>query len=147
MTTADSLTTPLQSRIVQAIDKAQGWLGFDDFMHQALYTPGLGYYANDLRKLGLMPGSGSDFVTAPELSPLFGRALMPQMLVSNTALLRELHERLRGMVEELHASVRESKVELTPQAALSLGYALGHVSAARQQVARDIDDAEAKAKG
>ncbi|MFZ9181945.1 MAG: class I SAM-dependent methyltransferase [Hylemonella sp.] len=79
MTTADSLTTPLQSRIVQAIDKAQGWLGFDDFMHLALYTPGLGYYANDLRKLGLMPGSGSDFVTAPELSPLFGRALMPQI--------------------------------------------------------------------
>jgi SAM-dependent MidA family methyltransferase len=79
MTTADSLTTPLQSRIVQAIDKGQGWLGFDDFMRLALYTPGLGYYANDLRKLGLMPGSGSDFVTAPELSPLFGRALMPQI--------------------------------------------------------------------
>ncbi|MDE2616746.1 MAG: SAM-dependent methyltransferase [Burkholderiales bacterium] len=48
-------------------------------MAQALYTPGLGYYANDLRKLGLMPGSGSDFVTAPELSPLFGRALAAQL--------------------------------------------------------------------
>jgi SAM-dependent MidA family methyltransferase len=54
-------------------------MGFDDFMSQALYTPGLGYYANDLRKLGLMPGSGSDFVTAPELSPLFGRALAAQV--------------------------------------------------------------------
>lgn len=48
-------------------------------MARALYTPGLGYYANDLRKLGLMPGSGSDFVTAPELSPLFGRALAAQV--------------------------------------------------------------------
>ncbi|MEK9803536.1 MAG: SAM-dependent methyltransferase, partial [Curvibacter sp.] len=58
---------------------AGGWMAFDDFMHRALYTPGLGYYANDLRKLGLMPGSGSDFVTAPELSPLFGRALAAQV--------------------------------------------------------------------
>jgi SAM-dependent MidA family methyltransferase len=79
MTTADSLTTTLQSRIVQAIVAAGGWIGFDDFMARALYTPGLGYYANDLRKLGLMPGSGSDFVTAPELSPLFGRALAAQL--------------------------------------------------------------------
>ncbi|MDP1655158.1 MAG: SAM-dependent methyltransferase [Hylemonella sp.] len=79
MTTPDSLTTALTSRIVHAIQAAGGWLGFDDFMAQALYTPGLGYYANDLRKLGLMPGSGSDFVTAPELSPLFGRALAAQV--------------------------------------------------------------------
>jgi SAM-dependent MidA family methyltransferase len=65
--------------MAQAIQAAGGWLPFDDFMHRALYTPGLGYYANDLRKLGLMPGSGSDFVTAPELSPLFGRALAAQV--------------------------------------------------------------------
>lgn len=79
MRTADSLTTPLASRIAQAVQAAGGWLGFDEFMNLALYTPGLGYYANDLRKLGLMPGSGSDFVTAPELSPLFGRALATQV--------------------------------------------------------------------
>jgi len=79
MRTPDSLTTALASRIVQAIQAAGGWIGFDDYMAQALYTPGLGYYANDLRKLGLMPGSGSDFVTAPELSPLFGRALAAQV--------------------------------------------------------------------
>jgi SAM-dependent MidA family methyltransferase len=79
MTTADSLTTTLQSRIVQTMAAAGGWIGFDDFMARALYTPGLGYYANDLRKLGLMPGSGSDFVTAPELSPLFGHALAAQI--------------------------------------------------------------------
>ena len=79
MTTAQSLTTTLTSRIVQGLAAAGGWIGFDDFMARALYTPGLGYYANDLRKLGLMPGSGSDFVTAPELSPLFGRALAAQV--------------------------------------------------------------------
>jgi len=79
MTTPDSLTTALQSRMAQSIAAAGGWIGFDAFMAQALYTPGLGYYANDLRKLGLMPGAGSDFVTAPELSPLFGRALAAQV--------------------------------------------------------------------
>jgi SAM-dependent MidA family methyltransferase len=35
----------------------------------------LGYYANDLRKFGTTPESGSDFVTAPEMSPWFGRTL------------------------------------------------------------------------
>ncbi len=78
-TTADSLTTALTSRIVQAISAAGGWIGFDDFMARALYTPGLGYYASDLRKLGLMPASGSDFVTAPELTPLFGHTLASQV--------------------------------------------------------------------
>ena len=81
--TDDILTTPLQIRIHEAIAQAGGWLGFDNFMRMALYTPGLGYYANDLRKFGLMPGSagksGSDFVTAPEMSPHFGRALARQI--------------------------------------------------------------------
>ena len=54
---------------------AGGWLPFDRFMALALYAPGLGYYARDSRQFGAMPASGSDFVTAPELSPLFGRAL------------------------------------------------------------------------
>nr|WP_273426033.1 SAM-dependent methyltransferase [Curvibacter lanceolatus] len=48
-------------------------------MAAALYTPGLGYYANDSRKFGTLPGSGSDFVTAPEMSPLFGQALAKQL--------------------------------------------------------------------
>jgi SAM-dependent MidA family methyltransferase len=81
--TTTILTTPLQTHIHEAINQAGGWLGFDDFMRMALYTPGLGYYANDLRKFGLMPGgatdAGSDFVTAPEMSPRFGQALARQI--------------------------------------------------------------------
>ena len=75
--------TPLEQVIAQAIDDAGFWLGFDDFMALALYAPGQGYYANDLRKFGLLPsgepGQGSDFVTAPEMSPHFGRALARQV--------------------------------------------------------------------
>lgn len=79
MATPHSLTTDLQAHIAQVIGAGGGWIGFDDFMNEALYAPGLGYYANDLRKLGLMPGSGSDFVTAPEMTPLFGHAFAAQV--------------------------------------------------------------------
>lgn len=77
------LTNDLQAHIAEAIADAGGWIGFDAFMALALYTPGLGYYAHDSRKFGLMPtgvaGGGSDFVTAPELSPRFGQALARQV--------------------------------------------------------------------
>jgi SAM-dependent MidA family methyltransferase len=73
------LPTELQIHIQEAVKSAKGWLGFDQFMALALYTPGLGYYANASRKFGLMPQSGSDFATAPELSPHFGRALAHQV--------------------------------------------------------------------
>ena len=69
----------LRDRIRHAIAGAGGWLPFDRFMTLALYEPGLGYYARGDRQFGLMPESGSDFVTAPELSPLFGRALAVQV--------------------------------------------------------------------
>ena len=86
ITEASILTTDLQSVICSAIARAGGWLGFDEFMSLALYAPGLGYYANDSRKFGLMPAGlkgakegGSDFVTAPELSPRFGQTLARQV--------------------------------------------------------------------
>jgi SAM-dependent MidA family methyltransferase len=69
----------LHQRIQHAIAQAGGWLGFDRFMAMALYEPGLGYYANALQKFGTMPSSGSDFVTAPGLSPLFGQTLAIQV--------------------------------------------------------------------
>nr|WP_048439667.1 SAM-dependent methyltransferase [Caenimonas sp. SL110] len=77
---ANSLTTALGALVETAIGRAGGWLPFDRFMALALYAPGLGYYANDSRKFGAMPASGSDFVTAPEMSPLFGQALAAQVL-------------------------------------------------------------------
>lgn len=73
----------LQARISAHIEKQGGWIGFDDFMAQALYTPGLGYYSGGATVFGQLPGApgkaGSDFVTAPEMSPLFGQALARQV--------------------------------------------------------------------
>ena len=51
-----------------------GWLPFDDYLRLVLYGPGLGYYSAGSVKLG----RAGDFVTAPELSALFGRALARQ---------------------------------------------------------------------
>lgn len=74
-----SLNEELIALLRRAIDDAGGWMAFDRYMQLALYAPGLGYYANDLRKFGAMPDSGSDFVTAPELSPVFGEVLAAQV--------------------------------------------------------------------
>jgi SAM-dependent MidA family methyltransferase len=74
-----SLPTPPLPALTEAIARAGGRLGFDAFMALALYAPGWGYYSGGRRKFGTLPQSGSDFVTAPELSPHFGRALAAQV--------------------------------------------------------------------
>ena len=53
------------------IDAAGGWIPFSRYMEAALYAPGLGYYAAGAMKFG----AAGDFVTAPEMTPLFGRTL------------------------------------------------------------------------
>ncbi len=75
----DDAVPELVALVRERIGAAGGWLGFDDFMALALYAPGLGYYARAGAKFGTLPDSGSDFVTAPELSPWFGRALAAQV--------------------------------------------------------------------
>jgi SAM-dependent MidA family methyltransferase len=53
------------------IARAGGFLDFARYMDLALYAPGLGYYSAGSAKLG----PAGDFVTAPEISTTFGRAL------------------------------------------------------------------------
>jgi SAM-dependent MidA family methyltransferase len=53
------------------IEDADGWIPFSRYMEAALYAPGLGYYAAGAMKFG----AAGDFVTAPEMTPLFGRTL------------------------------------------------------------------------
>jgi SAM-dependent MidA family methyltransferase len=77
-----SVSAALLARLRETISAAGGWLPFDRFMAMALYEPGLGYYANGLAKFGHWPGAdgqGSDFVTAPELTPRFGHTLSRQV--------------------------------------------------------------------
>src|SRR4051812_36153708 len=53
------------------VTAGNGWISFADYMNAVLYAPGLGYYAAGARKFG----AAGDFVTAPEITPLFGRTL------------------------------------------------------------------------
>ncbi len=64
----------LRRRIAEAIETAGGWIDFSRYMEMALYEPGLGYYVAGQQKFG----AAGDFVTAPEISPLFSRCLARQ---------------------------------------------------------------------
>ena len=73
---SDALTKRIRARIAAS---PEGRIGFDDFMRMALYEPELGYYAGDAHKFGRYDHDGSDFITAPELSPLFAQACAQQV--------------------------------------------------------------------
>src|SRR5215210_7102074 len=102
-------STQLRQHIRASIAASGGWISFARFMELALYAPGLGYYSAGSRKLG---GDG-DFVTAPELSPLFGRCLASHEIEG------ELPEQY--LILELSADLRECQREriatLAPQLA------------------------------
>ncbi|MDH4165954.1 MAG: SAM-dependent methyltransferase [Gammaproteobacteria bacterium] len=72
----------LTERIHAVITAEGGWIGFDRFMQLALYEPGLGYYSAGARKFG----AAGDFITAPEVAPVFSRCLALQC----ADVLREL---------------------------------------------------------
>ncbi len=69
-----ALSQQLASLIQQKIEDNNGWIDFATFMHMALYTPNLGYYSGGAKKFGLR----GDFVTAPEISPLFSKTIAVQ---------------------------------------------------------------------
>jgi len=70
-----AVSEKLHQLIAREIERAGGWLSFSSYMELALYAPGLGYYMAGARRLG----RDGDFVTAPEISPLFGRTLARQI--------------------------------------------------------------------
>lgn len=65
----------LSALIRREIAAAGGWISFERYMELALYAPGLGYYSGGAMKFG----QAGDFVTAPEISTLFGRTLARQV--------------------------------------------------------------------
>jgi SAM-dependent MidA family methyltransferase len=72
--TSQAVSERLMRQIRRTIEKAHGAIPFDRFMEMALYAPGLGYYVAGSRKFG----EQGDFITAPEVSPLFAQCLARQ---------------------------------------------------------------------
>lgn len=72
---ASAHSQQLQLVISEEIAALGGWMSFAQFMDRLLYAPALGYYTAGARKFG----AAGDFVTAPEMSALFGQALARQV--------------------------------------------------------------------
>jgi SAM-dependent MidA family methyltransferase len=66
--------------IQKTINAQKGWISFAEFMHLALYAPSLGYYSAGSQKFGDSKTGGGDFVTAPQISPLFAQTLSNQIV-------------------------------------------------------------------
>ncbi|MBK6972228.1 MAG: SAM-dependent methyltransferase [Sterolibacteriaceae bacterium] len=71
--TAAASSMALVRQIRAEIAATGGWMPFARYMELALYAPMLGYYSGGARKFG----RAGDFVTAPELTPLFAQTLAP----------------------------------------------------------------------
>ena len=80
----------LAERIREELDAADGWMSFERYMQRALYEPGLGYYSGGSTNLA----PAGDFLTAPEMSPVFGqvlaREIQPVLAGANAPLILEL---------------------------------------------------------
>ena len=84
----------------ERMEEAGGSLSFAEYMQDVLYAPGLGYYAAGSTKFG----AAGDFVTAPEVSPLFGRVLARQCA--------EVLDRVGGSILELGAGTGRLAVDV-----------------------------------
>ena len=123
------ISQSLQHRISAKI-KQNGAISFADFMHMALYEPGLGYYSAGLHKLG----ASGDFITSSELGSLFARC--HAHCFSEVLLACE-----QPVVLELGAGTGQFCVDvltaLAAQDALPDQYLILEVSGDLQQVQRD----------
>ena len=75
---AQDQSQQLMRLIQQKISQAGGWIDFATYMQMALYSPSLGYYSGGAKKFADIQKGGGDFVTAPQISPLFARTLAMQ---------------------------------------------------------------------
>lgn len=116
--------------IQKNIQEAGGWISFAEFMQSALYATGLGYYSAGSQKFGDIKNGGGDFVTAPQISPLFAQTISNQI----AQVLRLTH----GSVLELGAGTgklaADSLLKLAELDALPKRYFILEVSDHLRQV-------------
>ena len=127
------LSQQLVTAIRADIEANGGWISFARYMEQALYAPGMGYYSAGSTKFG----EAGDFVTAPEISPLFARTLARQA----AQVLREVG----GDILELGAGTgrlaAQMLLALEPMGMLPVRYRILEVSAHLRAVQRETLEA------
>jgi SAM-dependent MidA family methyltransferase len=123
-------TPELVAIIRAAIVAAGGALPFARFMDLALNEPTWGYY----RVRDERPGRGGDFVTAPELSPLFGHCLFRQL----REVWAALGEPDPFTVLEYGAGGGRLAYDILPAFAAALHYRLHEGNAHRRASARAL---------
>jgi len=99
----------LGEHIAQAILAEGDWIPFSRYMELALYAPGMGYYAAGARKFG----EHGDFVTAPEISPMFGKCIGRQaadILNRTGGDVLELGPGSGAMAADIYESLKEHGV-------------------------------------
>ena len=135
---AQALSQQLCQLIQQKIKNAGGWISFAEFMQMALYTPGLGYYAGGAQKFG----KDGDFVTAPEISPLFAQTLSLQ--AAQILAAGDANSTISNILE-LGAGTGKLAVDLLLELeylnALPAQYFILEVSAHLRQVQRETSQA------
>ena len=116
------------------IDRAGGRIPFERFMQMALYLPGAGYYVGERRR----PGRGGDFLTAPELHPMFGFALARQVADCwerlghpDTFTVREYGAGVGGLAYDILASLHVER----PEVAAAVRYRLVEANPFRREQA------------
>jgi SAM-dependent MidA family methyltransferase len=107
-----SRSDALRDRLLARIATAGGWLSFADYMQMALYEPGLGYYDGSGAKFG----AHGDFVTAPEISPLFAQALAAPVAQAFTRLPAQVLEFGAGTGALAHDLLQDLQRRGTPAA-------------------------------
>jgi len=119
----------LADLIRENIHSSSGWISFAEFMQLALYAPGLGYYSAGAKKFG----KDGDFVTAPEISPLFAQSLAKQAA--------QVLQQTQGSILELGAGsgrlALELLLELQSLEQLPQQYLILEVSAQLRQQQRE----------
>jgi SAM-dependent MidA family methyltransferase len=99
----------LAEHIAQAILAEGDWIPFSRYMELALYAPGMGYYAAGARKFG----EHGDFVTSPEISPMFGKCIGRQaadILNRTGGDVLELGPGSGAMAADIYESLKEQGV-------------------------------------
>jgi SAM-dependent MidA family methyltransferase len=96
----------LAQHIASAIEAEGDWIPFSRYMDLALHAPGLGYYAAGARKFG----EDGDFVTSPEISPMFAKCIglqAGQVLQKTRGDILELGPGSGVMAADLYESLKE----------------------------------------